>query len=1153
MIALVPLAQAAQEAETFLESDSKELPEMDMTGLHTNIELIEIDPDITNATQNWMLLAHDAAGKEALIGDIESSTLSVAEKNTMKKSIQNIWDKYPTKFEDAGQKYIDIKVQSDDSNRTISIPVGHITRITFDQKKIEQVAKDKKDTRVMRIIQDKSKGAKLTLFETENQTIRNITNLRAKKITNQKTSDLKQISYIKSSGTGTKNSYPSGLSSSSHSYVRTGFSSSFGDEQKNLNAGLMAWGGSHSYLDDIPIEKIEYKGHNSYAYYAALKASFSPSDSDTAAMAAMYPDDIIDNIQVPDPFSPQQKQAINLLYHSYYHYWNPIFFFGLGGAPGRCNYYTLIAKGYSNPPIQDPVSVATNFGYASHYLTDVGNPMHTGREVDQKYDIDAGYNTHEKYEYYVSNNSGNSPSGAPYNNIIRDNPFYYSVTDPEQATKNLATFSNTYLDTLYYRIRNNPNGDNPAYGFPTDPTVRLITENCVNVSARYSLGLAKYVKGDSTSNAPPAADFIYHIFSYDGSSATIVFTDKTIGQVDFRDWDFGDNGPHQYDTIVYHTYYPWNDYRAKLTVTNSFGTTTKTMDIPANHIPPSPSFIATHVIHLTYQFTDNSVGANPDCYPTSWYWDFGDGTVFNTTDLNQKNPQHTFPGLGRYTVTLITKNIYGNSQTNQVVWPPTPIESAFISQIDQNDPFTVLFTDQSSNGYEQQYPLSYQWTFGDGSTSTEKNPTHTYLSAGTYTVRETVNRSGWNDIDFMELPIEIPGTLYPIADFTATPTSGTAPLTVQFNDTSPNSPTAWAWDYGDGNTSSEQSPTHEYAFAGTFHVSLTATNSGGSNTSQKSNYITVTVPAPVANFTATPTTSRALIAVQFNDTSTNSPTSWAWDFGDGQISSIQNPSHIYTNPGMYTVGLTATNSGGSNTTVRSNYITVVPTGIVGVSSGYIEQPGEETVLSLSLDNAPIGLSGYNVNVSLSNSTVAQITSVSFPSWASTMNSVTVLPATQNVMIKASDVNLLVGTGAVNIELTNITVKGLAPGQTSVVLTSPNIDDDNGYDILHTLANGNLVVDFPLTDPAIYDITPSYGYATGSVTVSLNGTGFRSGPTVRLTRSGQSDIYGTSIDFRSRYRVNCTFDLTGRQPGAWNVVLVNRDNKTATLVNGFTVV
>jgi hypothetical protein len=105
----------------------------------------------------------------------------------------------------------------------------------------------------------------------------------------------------------------------------------------------------------------------------------------------------------------------------------------------------------------------------------------------------------------------------------------------------------------------------------------------------------------------------------------------------------------------------------------------------------------------------------------------------------------------------------------------------------------------------------------------------------------------------------------------------------------------------------------------------------------------------------------------------------------------------------------------------------------------------------------------------------------------------------------------------------------------------------------TRANGNLVVDSPLADPAIYDITPSSGSATDSVTVSLSGTGFRPGPTVRLTRSGQSDIYGTGVEFGSRFHVNCTFDLTGRQPGAWNVVLVNMDNKTATLVNGFTVV
>jgi len=164
----------------------------------------------------------------------------------------------------------------------------------------------------------------------------------------------------------------------------------------------------------------------------------------------------------------------------------------------------------------------------------------------------------------------------------------------------------------------------------------------------------------------------------------------------------------------------------------------------------------------------------------------------------------------------------------------------------------------------------------------------------------------------------------PVAAFTANITSGTAPLTVAFTDESTNTPTGWAWMFGDGSTSTEQSPVHEYTAAGTYTVTLTATNAGGSNTATQTNYIAVTaaVVAPVANFTATPTSGAAPLTVQFTDASTNTPTSWAWTFGDGVTSTTQNPSHEYTAAGTYTVTLTATNSAGYDIEEKTGYITV---------------------------------------------------------------------------------------------------------------------------------------------------------------------------------------------------------------------------------------
>ena len=166
----------------------------------------------------------------------------------------------------------------------------------------------------------------------------------------------------------------------------------------------------------------------------------------------------------------------------------------------------------------------------------------------------------------------------------------------------------------------------------------------------------------------------------------------------------------------------------------------------------------------------------------------------------------------------------------------------------------------------------------------------------------------------------------PSANFTGSPTSGSSPLTVQFSDKSSHSPTSWSWNFGDGATSTQQNPSHAYSAAGTYSVTLTASNGGGSDTFTRSNYISVTgsTPPPTANFTGSSTSGNAPLTVQFSDSSSGNPSSWSWDFGDGATSTQQNPSHTY-GAGTFTVKLTATNAGGSNTLTRTNYITATGT------------------------------------------------------------------------------------------------------------------------------------------------------------------------------------------------------------------------------------
>ncbi len=170
------------------------------------------------------------------------------------------------------------------------------------------------------------------------------------------------------------------------------------------------------------------------------------------------------------------------------------------------------------------------------------------------------------------------------------------------------------------------------------------------------------------------------------------------------------------------------------------------------------------------------------------------------------------------------------------------------------------------------------------------------------------------------------GTLsstFPVAAFSASPTSGKAPLNVSFTDNSTGAPTSWKWNFGDGTNSTLQNPKHTYSKAGNYTVRLTAINDAGSNTKTKSSYIKVATK-PVANFTSDVTSGYAPLNVAFTDKSKGTPTSWSWNFGDGTNSTIQNPTHTYSKAGNYTVVLTASNSAGSSKTTKPSYIKVKP-------------------------------------------------------------------------------------------------------------------------------------------------------------------------------------------------------------------------------------
>ncbi len=316
---------------------------------------------------------------------------------------------------------------------------------------------------------------------------------------------------------------------------------------------------------------------------------------------------------------------------------------------------------------------------------------------------------------------------------------------------------------------------------------------------------------------------------------------------------------------------------------------------------------------VAMQFTDTSN------FASSWLWNFGDGS---TSTL--QNPTHVYNANGSYTVTLtVTYNgcTDTRTQTSYInVTDPINFQISANSTSACNAPFNVSFTNNAIGA------SSVSWNFGDGGSSTLQNPSHTYTANGVYTVTSTVtNSSGCANTVTLTNRINIHNIA---ASFTIDSANGCAPLRVRFvGQATSNVPvTTYQYFYGDGtnSTTNNLNQTHIYTISGTYTPFLVITNQQGcKDTFYYPTPINVGV-TPIANFTGTPLSICVNQSVAFTNLSTNTTTAtqYLWDFGDGQTSTLAAPSHAYDEPGTFTVTLTATNQGCSNTISRVNYIVV---------------------------------------------------------------------------------------------------------------------------------------------------------------------------------------------------------------------------------------
>lgn len=465
----------------------------------------------------------------------------------------------------------------------------------------------------------------------------------------------------------------------------------------------------------------------------------------------------------------------------------------------------------------------------------------------------------------------------------------------------------------------------------------------------------------------------------------VQFTDASTGGALTWSWNFGDGGTSNVQNPS-HVYTVPGTYAVSLTVSGAAGqaTTTKTGYVTVSAPQPlAANFTATPATGtapLNVTFTDTSTGN-----PTSWFWDFGDGTT-----STERNPVHTYGAIGQYDVILtIGRNGVFDSETrvaavtvtDQLV--VTPSADTYIRQDapTRNYGSATFLRNRSSTTAEYRSLLKFDvggltggvdravlrlfvtdespqsgavhavastWTETGVTWNTAPQPTPVPTAASVnaplgqwieFDVTSAVTGNG--SFSFLLTPASTNSVYFDSregpnkpqlvitkaslgADFTG-PVTAEIGTPITFTDTSTGQPTSWAWDFGDGTTSTAQNPAKTYTTAGTYDVRLTVGRDGDTDTELKTGYVTVTAPAPLdASFTS-PTTVYVGQPITFTDTSTGSPTSWSWNPGDGSPAiTTQHATHTYTAPGMYTVALTVGRDGLTDTETRNAYLVVTP-------------------------------------------------------------------------------------------------------------------------------------------------------------------------------------------------------------------------------------
>lgn len=450
-----------------------------------------------------------------------------------------------------------------------------------------------------------------------------------------------------------------------------------------------------------------------------------------------------------------------------------------------------------------------------------------------------------------------------------------------------------------FSIQQNPGTINFPAPFLQD------TSFIISLSATNQCGTTSYL--DTIIVKPtPIASFGTSVSS-GCSPLSVNFQNTSIGSPTSFIWSFGDGtfSTQSSPSHVFTTGINDTTFNVMLIAINDCGSDTTYFPI---YVLPNTvtSFFNTNptagCAPLNVQFTNFSLGS------TTYYWNFGDGQVSNA-----QSPSHVYNGSGNYTAQLIASNgcAWDTSDISITVYPkPNVSFNVQQSALCTNENFIFNNTSQQLS--------NVVWSFGDGTGSTLYNPTHDYLTAGTYTVSliGTSALNGCQDTAYQTVNvIQGPDLQYDEYVF-----EGCLPQTIQFNELS-NTATSAVWNFDDGTQGIGPSVTHTFTSAGTFSPVVIAQNTFGC--SDTATFTVVVHPNPIASFQLSDVATCNLPVYISTNNLSQGAVSYNWDFDNGSTSVLNAPQITYVQSGIYEVSLIAFNQFGCSDTAYEN-VNVLP-------------------------------------------------------------------------------------------------------------------------------------------------------------------------------------------------------------------------------------